>query len=685
MKKILSCVLSLFLVVGILAAPVKTEAASVPANANLLNTYGNVIDYVGNALVYSEIMDNNTLSYAAKEYNSITVGNEMKPDYILGWSCNAISVAQAKALGYYIPENYTESTVPKLDFTNVDRMMEACYNKGLKMRGHTLLWHAQTPDWYFRQGYNKNAPYVSQSVMDARMEFFIKTYVGHVCQSKYGEILYAWDVVNEYLHAGDRAGWQKIYGANLGPRAEFIRRAFQYAYDTLAYFNMTDKVHLFYNDFNTYMEVDDVIALVNYVNAGGKKICAGVGMQSHLGTEFPSVAYYKNALSSFCKQGFEVQITELDVGNTNQDTQARYYYDLMRAILDVKKSGGNITALVWWGMTDDHSWRDDNPLLYSTFNVKKPSYNAVLQAYFDAGFTMEGNEIPVVTPTPTPAGGDVANIKDGWYYIKNTGSQKYLQVANNDGRATANVEISSRSGKDGQKWKLTNRSDGYFTLTSALGNFMLDISGGEDKDGANVQIYDGYAGNAQQFIAKETATKGVYTIGTKASDASKMLDVEGGKTADGTNVCQWRYNGDPNQQWVFEAVEETQVTASPSVEPTTQPTEEPTVEPTVPVTGLPSGVTATYKIVSDWGGSFQGEIVLKNSSSKTYNGWTLNFDYNSKITNLWGAELVGQTGNKVTVKNPSWEQNFGPGASVTINFIATAGSDKNEPTNYSFQ
>ena len=97
-----------------------------------------------------------------------------------------------------------------------------------------------------------------------------------------------------------------------------------------------------------------------------------------------------------------------------------------------------------------------------------------------------------------------------------------------------------------------------------------------------------------------------------------------------------------------------------------------------------NGIHYDYKVVSDWGSSFQGELVITNNSSITYNGWTLTCDYNSTITNLWGAELVGQDGTKVTIKNASWESSFAPGATVTINFIATLGSDSASPRNISF-
>ena len=103
MKKFLSIAVSALLAVStIFTCGTKASAATVPSNANLLNTYGNVIPKVGTACVSSEILDSSILQYATKEYNSMTVGNEMKPDYILGWSPKLISISEAKAKGYYI-------------------------------------------------------------------------------------------------------------------------------------------------------------------------------------------------------------------------------------------------------------------------------------------------------------------------------------------------------------------------------------------------------------------------------------------------------------------------------------------------------------------------------------------------------------------------------------------------------
>ncbi|WP_243129586.1 endo-1,4-beta-xylanase [Clostridium sp. HBUAS56017] len=558
MKKHVKAILSAIFVASIFFAQgIQTKAATTGNGDNLLNTYGNVFNKVGNALVESEILNNNTLNYAKKEYNSITAGNEMKPDYILGWSPNLISISEAKALGYHIPDNYPESTVPKLNFADVDKMLKACYDNGLSMRGHTLVWHSQTPEWYFKSGYNKNAGFVSQSVMNKRMEFYIKTYMEHVCSSKYGSVIYAWDVVNEYLHAGSAktpSGWQQIYG-RVNTRPAFVKDAFKYAYETLQKYGLTNKVKLFYNDYNEYMEVNDIISLINFINSDGKK-CAGIGMQSHLSTSFPSVAYYKNALDAFAKAGFEIQITELDVGCTSFTDQAKYYYDLMSAILSSKKAGANITALVWWGLCDNASWRhDEKPLLYSNYTTPKEAYKAVLKAYHDAGYTTGGN---AGGNTGGNTGGSSTNVgttvtlNNGWYYIKNVNANKYLQVAGNVGRACQNVELGRGTGVAGQKWYLTNIGNGLVTLKSALGEYMLDVSSGENKDGANIQIYNAYGHDPQRFSIKTSSKNGAYIVSTVSSNQTKVLDDYNFQTADGTNVCQWTYGGYSNQQWIFE-------------------------------------------------------------------------------------------------------------------------------------
>ena len=337
-KKLLGSVLALALLLGVLLPGGKAEAAQ----ETLLNTYGSLFGYSGTCINLSQLRDANTLAHVKTHYNSITLENEMKPDAMLGYSPKLITKEAAANAGYYVPSSCTETYLPAINFDTLDEVLRICYENGLSVRAHTLVWHSQTPDWFFRVGYSKDYGYVSAAQMDIRMEYYIKSVMNHVYTSKYGKIVYAWDVVNEYLHA-DNSGWQAIYG-NVTTSPAFVKRAFQYAHDCISYFGLTDSVSLFYNDYNTYMEVDDVIRMIQYINSD-KKLCDGVGMQSHLGTTFPSVEYYTTALQSFVNAGLEVQITELDVVNKGNTDQANYMYDLMTNILRIKKNGGNITGI----------------------------------------------------------------------------------------------------------------------------------------------------------------------------------------------------------------------------------------------------------------------------------------------------------------------------------------------------
>ena len=597
MKKIISALLSFALVLSLITVtPVQTaQAASVPGNANLLNTYGSLFGHVGTCVTPNQWNDSNTRNFIKGQYNSITMENEMKPDAVLRQ--NTMSVAQAKSMGYNIPSNYTESTVPTLNFSTIDSMMKNAHDNGIQIRYHVLVWHSQTPDWFFRGGYG-NGGYVSKSQMNARMEFYIRSVMDHVMNSPYSDTVYSWDVVNEYLHASN-SGWLNIYGA-VNTRPDFVKLAFQIAHDELVKFNKQNSVSLFYNDYNTYMEVDKIISMVNWINDNGK-ICDGVGMQSHLSSDFPSPSYYKAALDKFVKQGYEIQITELDAKGNGDYDQANYYKQIMSSILSAKKAGGNITAVIWWGLHDGASWRrGDNPLLFSSLGVKKQSYNSVLEAYFEAGYkigdvttpsnptTAPTTKTPTVAPTSiTPVSGTIA---DGQYYIKNVMAQKYLQVANNTGANAQNVELYAGTGEKGQKWNVINNSDGTVTIKSALGDYSLDVANGSSEDGANVQIYTSWNGDAQKFYIQETTTSGVYNIATKAGNGTKFLDGADFGTENGTNVQQYSQNGRDNQRWIFEPVNGgSQQTTVPTVAPTSQPTSQPTVAPTSQPTQQPSG------------------------------------------------------------------------------------------------
>lgn len=399
------------------ATPSLTLDMSIPS---IKESYKGVIDNMGVCLAYNqtwnnrtEMQDASTMEFVDRHFNSFTLENEMKPEGMLG-SQNAtlISVAEAKKQGYVIDDNYKETTVPKLNLEMVDQVLTIAKTHNIRMRAHTLMWHQQTPTWFFKKGYAGNGAVVDAETMNARLEVFVRTMVRHVLDKEIeltgepGSLVYAWDVINEYVHRSNAATsptWTSVYG-DLGLRPTYVKAAFRYAYDELKKKNAQNKVVLFSNDYDTYFNVEDEIALVNYINEGeSEKICGGIGMQSHVDIKRPTIQEYEEALEAFLNTGLEVQLTELDI-TINFDTdgdsptyayknegetleeQAAFTKDFMKMVVDKQKNRDKtinpkgITGITLWGINDETSWRGScKPLLFTRAIARDPETNKILK------------------------------------------------------------------------------------------------------------------------------------------------------------------------------------------------------------------------------------------------------------------------------------------------------------------
>lgn len=89
-----------------------TTGGIIAEGDTLLNTYGKAFGNVGTCITPRQLSDSGIFQFVKGQYNSITMENEMKPDALL--NASTVSVATAKQRGYYIPANYTESTVPSI-------------------------------------------------------------------------------------------------------------------------------------------------------------------------------------------------------------------------------------------------------------------------------------------------------------------------------------------------------------------------------------------------------------------------------------------------------------------------------------------------------------------------------------------------------------------------------------------
>ena len=281
------------------------------------------------------------------------------------------------------------------------------------MRGHTLVWHSQTPGWFFRENFSANGAVVTTAVMDKRMESYIKNMFA-IIKSSYPNLnLYAYDVVNEAADNSDgkprapgsgsgQSMWVQVYGDN-----SFIEKAFTYA---RKYAPATTK--LYYNDYNEYIDKKrDYIANSIVKPLKQKGLLDGVGMQSHLdvktGSPYPSASMYGDAITIYKKLGVDIQVTELDAtiekGNESYfPAQATYYKNIMNEILT--KGGDAVKAVVVWGIQDNQSWRSSRkPLLFDASGNKKAAYNEVYKLIPQSGWG-DGNNPSVggVVDPPTP-------------------------------------------------------------------------------------------------------------------------------------------------------------------------------------------------------------------------------------------------------------------------------------------
>lgn len=141
-------------------------------------------------------------------------------------------------------------------------------------------------------------------------------------------------------------------------------------------------------------------------------------------------------------------------------------------------------------------------------------------------------------------------VSDGWYYIKNPASGKYLQVTNNSASAGANVEVGTGTGVKGQKWYVKNLGNGYVTIKNGLGNYNLDVYGGRTADNTNMIIYNNHGGDPQQFKLQTAGSSTLFGILTKVSSAKSCIHL---RVSDNTNVVENAYWAGTNQVWQFEA------------------------------------------------------------------------------------------------------------------------------------
>lgn len=379
---------------------VKLEGTLKDAAAECGFSFGTVVNaYSGNDLNYTMmVMD---------EFNSITAANEMKAYSMLNQS-----VSQANPDG-----------MPAIDFSQGDAIVSRAELLGIGVRGHVLVWDAYMVDWFFREGYTNNGPYVDQATMKKRLQYYIEKVITHF-ETEFPGVVYCWDVVNEAVGDSDadyddsdarhvrtlRGGVENQFYNIIGD--DYVELSFLYAKDTVEKLqkeNPDVEIALFYNDYNAFLpeKRDSICELVKSINSYAKdangnyrKLCEGVGLQSYIGgygeqegcMNPEDIEKIRTAILKYHALGVDVHVTEMAIRNYDADLEAQHAAfcgDLFDMYVELNKEETVISNITIWGITDapdmpeyDYSFRQNSPfcgLFYSDCK-KKDAYYEVLAA-----------------------------------------------------------------------------------------------------------------------------------------------------------------------------------------------------------------------------------------------------------------------------------------------------------------
>lgn len=292
------------------------------------------------------------------------------------------------------------------NFKPADQYVEFGEKNHMFIIGHTLIWHNQTPDWFF---HDENGKPNTREAQIERMRSHIETVAG-----RYAGRVNAWDVVNEVID-NDGSYRPTKWVNSIGSGDELVKLAFKFASE------YAPNTELYYNDFNAWRPAkrDGIVRMVKMLQKEGIRI-DGVGMQGHWGINYPKTEYIQAAIDAYASLGVKVMITELDVdvlpltkegqiiGTVMSDKQ--FQLEEFKKFLDPYADGlpddvqqqlteryaqlfsifyrnrDKIARVTFWGVYDGMSWkngypipnRTNYPLLFDRNKQPKPAFNAVL-------------------------------------------------------------------------------------------------------------------------------------------------------------------------------------------------------------------------------------------------------------------------------------------------------------------
>jgi endo-1,4-beta-xylanase len=296
---------------------------------------------------------------------------------------NSITPENAMKMGPIHPRE------DQYNWRDADSIVNFAQKNCIRVRGHNLCWHQQTPDWMFK---DSNGKQVTKEVLLKRLHDHIFTVV-----KRYKGKIYAWDVVNEAIDDDStkflrNSPWYQICGE------DFIVKAFEYAHEA------DPKAVLFYNEYNTERpeKMERLYKLLKKL-VDAKVPVQAVGLQAHWSLQEPSASELRTTIEKFASLGLRIQITELDIsiypwekerrelrpGEKGEYTpeleqkQIAKYKEVFQVLRNYKKV---ITGVTFWNISDRDTWLDlypvpgrkNYPLLFDANLQPKKAYFEVI-------------------------------------------------------------------------------------------------------------------------------------------------------------------------------------------------------------------------------------------------------------------------------------------------------------------
>lgn len=305
----------------------------------------------------SPLMIAETPDLIARHFSTLTCENEMKPESL-----------------------YDEHQ--RFDFSRADIIADYARERAMLLRGHTLVWHNQTPGWFFCDGQRR----LEADELLARLRIHLETVL-----SRYRDITCCWDLVNEAISDnGPDILRESPWRAILGDR--YLETIFRLARE------IEPEMSFFYNDYNEVVPEKRarIIQMLRELKSAGVAP-DGIGLQCHWNIYYPGRDAIRETIEDFAGLGMKIHITELDLSVYRskeevavdglsaelEELQAKRYAEIFGIFREYRELIDNVSL---WGMTDHHSWlnnfpvrnRPDHPLLFKGDGVMKESGKRLL-------------------------------------------------------------------------------------------------------------------------------------------------------------------------------------------------------------------------------------------------------------------------------------------------------------------